>query len=31
VSLTDILEQTCLVGCFDELSNRSVLLGFPIS
>ena len=26
VSLTDILEQTCLVGRFDELSNRSVLL-----
>ena len=26
VSLTTILEQTCLVGRFDELSNRSVLL-----
>ena len=26
VSLTDILEQTCLVGRFDELCNRSVLL-----
>jgi acyl-coenzyme A synthetase/AMP-(fatty) acid ligase len=26
VSLTDILAQTCLVGRFDELSNRSVLL-----
>ena len=26
VSLTDILEQTCLVGRFDQLSNRSVLL-----
>ena len=26
VSLTDILEQTGLVGRFDELSNRSVLL-----
>ena len=26
VSLTDILEQTCLVGRFDELSGRSVLL-----
>ena len=26
VSLTDILEQTCLVGRFGELSGRSVLL-----
>jgi len=26
VSLTDILEQTCLVGRFEELANRSVLL-----
>ena len=26
VSLTDILEQTCLVGRFSELSSRSVLL-----
>lgn len=26
VSLTDVLAQTCLVGRFDELSNRSVLL-----
>ena len=26
VSLTDILDKTCLVGHFDELSNRSVLL-----
>src|SRR5260370_42222990 len=26
ISLTDILEQTCLVGRFGELSGRSVLL-----